>query len=205
MSTETEAEGPDARESKGGDGRGRSIAPATWIAWLAALIASIGAGVMFFAGEDTESADLASARDVATRFGAAYLSFDSDAVDRSESDLLALTTDRFAEEFADTRLPSVESLFAGSRTRTRAETTDLFVSEVAGDRVRALVFVDVTATTPDGEQRLVNLSFVLELRNGDEGWRVDGVSPVPIAEIEGEPTPAPSEPGSDSDPEEPGS
>lgn len=202
---ETKAEPDTDADPAGGDGdRRRSMTPAVWVAWLVALVASVGAGVMFLAGDDAESADVAAARAVAARFGAAYLSFDSTAIDRTESVLLSLTTESFGAEFADTRLPSVESLFSGSDTKTVAETTDVFVSEVDGDRIRALVFVDVTATTADGEQRLVNLSFVLDLRD-DDRWRVDGVSPVPIAEIVGESAPNSTEPSGDSAPTEPGS
>lgn len=181
----------------------RRVTPAVWVAWCVALVVSVGAGVMFFTGDDAESADVAAAREVAARFGAAYLSFDSAAIGSAEADLLLLSTERFGAEFADTRLPSVASLFDGSDTKTVAETTDVFVSEVDGDRIRALVFVDVTATTPDGEQRLTNLSFVLELRD-DDRWRVDGVSPVPIAEIVGDSVPESTESSGDSSANEPG-
>lgn len=159
--------------------------PTWWVPWLIALVVAVGAGVIFFTTDDADGEDLRAARDVATRFGAAYLSFDAGSVAAAESDLLALTTDRFGQEFADARLPSVEELFAGSETSTRSDVTDVFTTAVDQDRVRALVFVDVFASTPAGEQELRNLSFVLELRREASRWKVDDVGPLPIPEVIG--------------------
>ena len=158
-----------------------------WVPWLIALVATVGAGVIFFTTDDADGADLQLARDVASRFGAAYLSFDAGSLEDAESELLALTTDRFGQEFADARLPSVEELFAGSETTTRSEVTDVFMTTVEQGRVRALVFVDVFASTPEGEQELRNLSFLLDLRREGAGWKVDDVGPVPIPEVVGGP------------------
>ena len=160
---------------------------AWWVPWSIALFATVAAGVMFFTGDDADGADLVEARDVATRFGAAYLSFDAVSIEQAESDLRALTTDRFGQEFADARLPSVEELFAGSETTTRSDVSDVFTTAVDQDRVRALVLVDVLASTPTGDQELRNLSFVLDLRREAGRWRVDDVGPVPIPEVVGGP------------------
>jgi len=131
--------------------------------------------------------DLAEARDVAGRFGAAYLTFDAATVNDAGEELLALATERFAREFEAARLPGVEALFAGTDTATAAEVTDVFMTTIEDERVRALVFVDIDATGPEGAQRLVNLSFIVELVASDGTWRVDAVAPVPFPEVVGAP------------------
>src|SRR3546814_5574469 len=89
-------------------------------------------------------------------------------------------TEDFVEEYESARLPSVESLFADNDVSTRAEVTDVFTTGIEDFRVRAVVFVDVDARGPEGEQRLTNLSFVLELELVEGEWLVDAVSPVPV-------------------------
>ena len=134
-----------------------------------------------------DDADVAAAREIADRFGTAYLTFDAETVDDATTELLTLTTDRFAREFESARLPSVEALFADDGTSTKAEVTDIFTTAVDAGRVRALVVVDVEATGSEGSQRLVNLSFVLELVSNDGAWRVDAVAPLPFPEVVGGP------------------
>src|SRR3546814_5605998 len=99
-------------------------------------------------------------------------------------------TEDFVEEYESARLPSVESLFADNDVSTRAEVTDVFTTGIEDFRVRAVVFVDVDARGPEGEQRLTNLSFVLELELVEGEWLVDAVSPVPVAEVVGGEEPA---------------
>jgi len=131
--------------------------------------------------------DLAEARDVAGRFGAAYLTFDAATVNDAGEELLALATERFAREFEAARLPGVEALFAGTDTATTAQVTDIFTTAVEDERVRALIVVDIDATGPEGAQRLVNLSFILDLVTTGGTWRVDAVAPVPFPEVVGGP------------------
>jgi len=66
----------------------------------------------------------------------------------------------------------------------------VFTTGIEDFGVRALVFVDVEARGPEGEQRLANLSFVLELELVDGEWLVDAVAPVPVAEVVGGEAPA---------------
>lgn len=107
-------------------------------------------------------------------------------------ELLSLATKRFADEFTSSRLPGVEALFAGRNTSTAAEVTDVFTTAVDDGHVRALVVVDVQATGSEGTQRLVNLSFVLDLVSRDGAWRVDAVAPLPFPEVVGAPGAAPT-------------
>ena len=101
-------------------------------------------------------------------------------------------------------VPSVESLFADNDVSTRAEVTDVFTTGIEDFRVRAVVFVDVDARGPEGEQRLTNLSFVLELELVDGEWLVDAVAPVPVAEVVGGQEPAtPTETTAPTDPTAP--
>ncbi|MDP1821100.1 MAG: hypothetical protein Q8K58_14570 [Acidimicrobiales bacterium] len=170
-----------------------------WLPWVLVVVAvamTVAAVVWGLSRSADAGNDAEAARDVAERFGVAYLSFDSDSVNAAGDKLLAVSTERFAAEFADSRLPGVESLFSGTDTRTRAEVTDTFLSSVDGDRVRALVVVDIAASTAEGDQRLENLSFVLEMIDGEDGWRVDAVTPAPFPEVVGGPEPTDPQPGS---------
>lgn len=170
---------------------GRTRGGRRWLPWVlvgVAVAVAVAAVVWGLSRSTDDGNDAEAARDVAERFGVAYLSFDSDSVTTAGDKLLAVSTERFADEFADSRLPGVESLFSGTDTRTRAEVTDTFLSSVDGDRIRALVVVDIAASTAEGDQRLENLSFVLEMIDEDGEWRVDAVTPVPFPEVVGGPT-----------------
>ncbi len=166
--------------------RSRSSRVVVALAAVAGL-AAIAAGLWGLDQRASGDQDLAEAREVAGRFGAAYLTFDAATVNEAGEELLALATERFAQEFEAARLPSVEALFAGSDTATVAEVSDVFTTAIDDERVRALVFVDIDATGPGGAQRLVNLSFILELAAIDGTWRVDAVAPVPFPEVVGGP------------------
>jgi hypothetical protein len=121
---------------------------------------------------------------VAADFGEAYLSYDFDDVDASGDAVVALATEAFAEDFTATRAPGIEQLFADLETSTVATTKEVFVGEIGRRNARALVVVDVSASsTANGDQDLTNLTFVLDLvREGGE-WRVDRVAPAPQPDI----------------------
>jgi hypothetical protein len=148
---------------------------------VVAILLAVGAWAV--SRPDPADVSLDDAHRVATEFGAAYLTFDASSVDLAGDDLLALTTDAFAAEFRSDRLPAVSELFADSSTSTRAQVSETFLSPVIDGRTHAVVLVDVDATAAEGSQRLINLSFVIELVEDDGEWKVDGVSPVPAPEV----------------------
>lgn len=164
---------------------------------LAAVSVVLGAlGWNEASDANAELDDASEARRVAAEFGEAYLSFDTDDVAGATDRLLSLATEDFADEFESTRAPSIEELFAAGDTVTRASVQDVFSGEVDGDRTRALVVVDIDASGPEGEQRLVGLSFVLEMVRSDSTWLVDAVGPAPFPEVVGGPDgDAPANPG----------
>jgi hypothetical protein len=153
-----------------------------WVA-VAALVVAFGAAGWLVGRSGGTPDPTDPARVVAEEFGAAYLTFDASSVDFAGDQLLALTTDRFAAEFRDDRLPAVAQLFADSSTSTRATVTDSFASRIDTGRVRIVVLVDVDATAAEGAQRLSNLSFVVEVVEQGGAWKVDGVSPLPAPEV----------------------
>lgn len=159
------------------------------------LAAAAAAGVWGMTQGSSNPDPLAEPREVARQFGAAYLSFDSGSVADLGDHLLELGTEDFVREYESARLPGVEELFSGNDVSTRAEVTDVLTTGIDDDRVRALVFVDVDARGPEGEQRLRNLSFVLELEAVDGSWLVDAVSPLPIPEVVGDGSPSTTAPG----------
>lgn len=158
------------------------------VALAAVSVALAALGWSEASDANTELEDAADARRVAAEFGEAYLSFDTDDVDGATDRLLTLATETFADEFESTRAPSIEELFAAGDTVTRASVQDVFAGEVDGDRTRALVVVDIDASGPEGDQRLVGLSFVLEMVREDSRWLVDAVGPAPFPEVVGGPT-----------------
>jgi len=168
--------------------------PLVALAAVAVALAALGWSEASDANAELE--DATEARRVAAEFGEAYLSFDTDDVDGATDRLLSLATETFADEFESTRAPSIEELFAAGDTVTRASVQDVFAGELGDDRTRALVVVDIDASGPEGEQRLVGLSFVLEMVREDSTWLVDAVGPAPFPEVVGGPT-GDAAPGSD--------
>lgn len=178
------AEAPDQPEGRAGSGEDRS----GWgrgIALLLVLAAAAAAGVWGLTQGASDPDPLADPREVAREFGGAYLTFDGGDVDDLGDRLLELGTEDFVREYESARLPGVEQLFADGDVATRAEVSDVLTTGIEDGRVRALVFVDVDARGPEGEQRLQNLSFVLDLEAVDGEWLVDAVSPLPIPEVVG--------------------
>ena len=166
------------------------------VALAAVSVALAALGWSEASDANAELEDATEARRVAAEFGEAYLSFDTDDVDGATDRLLSLATETFADEFESTRAPSIEELFAAGDTVTRASVQDVFAGELGDDRTRALVVVDIDASGPEGEQRLVGLSFVLEMVREDSRWLVDAVGPAPFPEVVGGPT-GDAAPGSD--------
>jgi hypothetical protein len=159
------------------------------IALLLVLAAAAAAGVWGLTQGASDPDPLADPREVAREFGGAYLTFDSSDVDGLGDRLLELGTEDFVREYESARLPGVEELFAGGEVATRAEVSEVLTTGIDDGRVRAVVFVDVDARGPEGEQRLQNLSFVLELEAVDGEWLVDAVAPLPIPEVVGDGVP----------------
>ena len=176
-----EGGGDPSGAARSGWGRG--------IALLLVLAAAAAAGVWGLTQGASDPDPLADPREVAREFGGAYLTFDSGNVDDLGDRLLELGTEDFVREYESARLPGVEQLFADGEVATRAEVSDVLTTGIEDGRVRALVFVDVDARGPEGEQRLQNLSFVLELEAVDGEWLVDAVSPLPIPEVVGDGVP----------------
>ncbi len=178
--SEPEGADNDSIEPRRASGRRRWLPAAVVAVATIVAIAAIAWGATRSNRSGDDNTD--GARRAATTFGAAYLTFDSSSVDQASDQLLALMTDNFAAEFRTSRLPTVSQLFSGKSTSTRATVTDTFVSSLADGRVRVLVVVDVDATAPQGTQRVVNLSFLVDLVNHG-GWRVDGVDPLPVPKV----------------------
>ncbi len=127
----------------------------------------------------------------AATFGEVYLTYDFDDVDASSDRVVELVTPDFAEDFADTRAPGIEELFANLETSTRATTTEVFVGDVTDDTARALVVVDVDASSgATGTQTLTDLTFVIDLERIDGEWLVANVAPAPQPDLEGGEEPA---------------
>lgn len=177
----------DAVDTDRGDARRGSTRPSAWraVALVVVIAGAAAAAAWGWSQRDSDPDPLAEARIVASEFGSAYLSFEGGRVDEAGERLLSMGTEDFVEEYESARLPSVETLFASNEVSTRAEVTDVFTTGIEDFRVRAVVFVDVDARGPEGEQRLANLSFVLELELVDGAWLVDAVAPVPVAEVVG--------------------
>lgn len=128
--------------------------------------------------------DRNAVQEVSRAFGAAYLTYDYEHVERSARAVHHLSTEAFAEAYAAQSAPGIEQLFSSRQTITRAQTQEVFVGAVRRASARALVVVDVTATSPtDGEQRLDDVSFVLDLARTGDGWRVAKVARSPQATL----------------------
>lgn len=166
---------------------------------LAALLVVAAVSTAFAVTKTREANDLRTERDdrraievVAGRFASAYLSYDFAHVEESGRAVTALATREFSRSYAAERAPGIQELFTSRQTTTRATTTEVFVGSVGPRTARALVVVDVIATSPtEGEQRLEDVSFVLDLARTTVGWRVDAVDRAPQASVADGPTPVP--------------
>lgn len=195
MSDPEESVSGEASPDGEADPTGRPVGHRAWrrrvpaiVAVAVTLAAVVLAVTQTVRADDARDAlaDYAGARGAASAFGEAYLSYDAADVAGSSERVLSLATDRFAEEFEENRSPAIEALFDEIGTNTQATTTEVFVTEVSGGRARALVVVDVKASsaeTPD--QTLVDLTFVLDLVRVGSHWKVDAVSPAPRPDVVG--------------------
>jgi hypothetical protein len=165
---------------------------------VGALVVAVGLAITQARRASDAQDELDRVRHVRARaaaFGAAYLTYDAADVGASSERLLELATEEFGADFEESRTPGIEALFDQIGTSTEATTTDVFVSDISDDEARALVVVDVVASsteTPD--QRLVDLTFVLDLVLEDGEWKVDTVNPAPRPDVVGGPTTAPTTP-----------
>lgn len=155
------------------------------------LVAGAIAVALLQVGRVRDLEDELDARDgvsaAAATFGEVYLSYDFDDPDRSGERVLDLITPAFAEDFESTRAPAIEELFSNLGTATVAETQEVFVAAVRDEAARALVVVDVVATSAaSGTQQLSNLTFLLELVHVDGRWLIDDVLPAPQPDISGD-------------------
>ena len=154
---------------------------------VAAALVLAAVSTVFSVMKTREANDLATERDdrraieaVAGRFGSAYLSYDFAHVEASGRAVTQLATEAFGRSYAAERAPGIQQLFTSGQTTTKASTTEVFVGSVTPRTARALVVVDVTATSPtDGEQHLEDVSFVLDLTRTRAGWRVAKVARAP--------------------------
>ena len=170
----------------------RTVSARTLVSVLGALIliAAVAVAAMQMGRARDLEGDLDARTDVATAastFGEVYLSYDFDDPGRSGDRVLELVSPDFAEDFETTRAPGIEELFANLGTTTDATTTEVFVGDLTDDTARALVVVDVVATSDaSGTQQLTDLSFVLELVLVDGRWLVDNVVPAPQPDLTGD-------------------
>lgn len=162
------------------------------VALATALVVAAGVAVSQVqrAGDAQDELDqVTDVREAAAAFGAAYLTYDAADVKASSQRLLELATEEFGAEFEESRTPGIEALFDQIGTKTTATATGVYVSDISGDEARALVVVDVVASsaeTPD--QRLVDLTFLLDLVIEDGEWKVEAVNPAPRPDVVGGPT-----------------
>ena len=182
---------PDPPADVPGTG-GRTVSVRTLALGLGALvvIAAIAVAVVQMGRARDLEDDLDARAEVAaaaSAFGEVYLSYDFDDPERSGDRVLELVSPGFAEDFETTRAPGIEELFSNLGTTTDATTTEVFVGDVTGDTARALVVVDVVATSDaSGTQELTDLTFVLELVRVDGHWLVDNVVPAPQPDLTGD-------------------
>lgn len=188
-----EAIAPD--EADGSAPGSRTRAPFRLLTMAVVIVALIGAvglaisQVQRASDAQDELDRVTDVRERAAAFGAAYLTYDAADVEASSERLLALATEEFGVEFKESRTPAIEALFDQIGTSTEATTTDVFVSDISADEARALVVVDVVASSTEiPDQKLVDLTFVLDLVFEDGEWKVDAVNPAPRPDVVGAPT-----------------
>lgn len=127
--------------------------------------------------EDDADRRLAAAR-AASEFTITLLSYDFEDLDAQADRIAELATEEFAEEFADAMDGGLGSSIEELRARSTASVTDVMVSEVPGDRARAIVLADSEITSEAGSRSSTGTYLDVALVHLDGRWQVDDVRTV---------------------------
>ena len=130
-------------------------------------------------GDAQEDADrrTAAAR-AASEFTITLLSYDFEDLDAQADRIAELATEEFAEEFADAMDAGLGSSIEELRARSTASVTEVMVSEVPGDRARAIVLADSEITSEAGSRSSTGTYLDVALVHLDGRWQVDDVRTV---------------------------
>lgn len=140
---------------------------------LVAVVAMAGLLVTALACDASQVAadDRRGAREVAGAFTAALLSYDHRDLDSDLDAVAALATDDFATRYRARFVEDVQSTMTDTGAVATTEAREVFLDQVDGDEVVAVVHAVGTVESSAGTRRIV--TYVrLELVRQPAGWRV---------------------------------
>lgn len=120
----------------------------------------------------------ADAARTASDFTVALLSYDHADLDAQSEAIGELATEGFAEEFDDAMAKGLGASIEELRAAATASVTDVMVSEVAGDRARAVVVADSEITSKAGNRASTDTYLDVSMVFLDGRWQVDEVRTV---------------------------
>ncbi len=136
---------------------------------------------------DTESTrrDIAAA---AGAFGEALLTYDHEDLTTARDRVIALATDRFAEEYTAAFTGGLAEAITDLQATSDASVRDVYVTDVVDDSAKAVVTLDSEVNSTAGTRRTINSYLDMTLLRVGGEWRIDSVTSV--AALDQETTPA---------------
>jgi len=154
-------------------------------AFVVAVMVAVALGILAvvaLASDETGGAgsDDQEVRLAAGRFAERFLTFEHDALDEWEQQVLALSTRGFAEEVEDVE-SSLRTLIAEGELDATTQVTDVFVGQEERGAVSVVVVYDRTVTGADVDRTESDRYAQLALVRIDGEWLVDNVIDIASA------------------------
>ena len=108
----------------------------------------------------------------AGEFTEAVYGYDHEDMEGSLEDILALTTDEYAREFEEAWNNELQPVIDELRASGDVVLTDVYVTDIEGDRAKAVVSFNAVIRSTAGARRLTGSFLQLDLQNDGGAWLV---------------------------------
>lgn len=175
--------GPDRDEesadgARRGTGRVRTILTVLLAVALICALALAGWQTQRLGDLESDVDRRADAARTAGEFTLALLSYDFESLDDQTETIADLATEDFATEFSDAMDRGLGASITELRARSEASVSEVMVSEVPGDRARAVVIADSEITSEAGNRASTDTYLDVSLIYLDDRWQVDDVRTI---------------------------
>ena len=155
----------------------------TWVAAVLAvlLIVALTAAIVLWHRDQTQQGKAADTQAVATTaggLGKALLSYDSTDLAGSHSRVLALATAGFAKTYSQDFTNSLGGTITVLKATSTATVRDVYVSDVSGDKAKAIVVVDFQTKSTAGTRNVLGTNLQMDLIDQAGHWKVNSVTVI---------------------------
>jgi Mce-associated membrane protein len=120
-----------------------------------------------------------TAASTAANFGVALYSYDYNDLAAAKAKVLQYASPAYAKGYAATSPPQQETIVR-LKAKESAKAAGVFLTDVVGGRVAAVVILDTTLQSAAGNRTSISYLDVALLRQGST-WKVDTAKPVTVA------------------------